>query len=98
MSSTRALRPRARTRQRLHARRPDQIAPRERAQRYPREVVGTEASLQARVGVDPLDDARVDAEAGGEREAAAVGDLSIAPRVIGADEAKVDPAGTPVIG
>ena len=56
------------------------------ADRHPREEVGAEARLQARVGVDALDHARVEAEAGGEGEAAAV------------DDAEVDLARAPVVG
>ena len=72
----------------LHAqaRRAHEVAAHERRDGHPREVVGAEARLQMGVGVDALDDARVEAEARGEREAAAV------------DDAHVDRARLPVVG
>ena len=71
---------------RHHPRRVHEVAAGERADRGPREVVGAQARLQAWVGVHPLDHARVDAEARGEGEAAAV------------DDPQVDLARAPVVG
>ena len=63
-----------------------QVAAHEGADGHPGEEVGAQARLQAGVGVDALDHARVEAETRGEREAAAV------------DDAEVDPARVPVVG
>ncbi len=66
--------------------RAQQVAPGEGADGDPGEEVGPETGLHARVGVDALDYARVQAEAGGEGEAAPV------------DDPKVDFARAPVVG